>query len=252
MTMASVGSQWLKKTILQRNLPNKQKEDVKSLLILDKTEAGDDIYKKVKTELLRIYAPKPTDSYCKALSRTMTGLPSQLGLQIVNDICKKPVKLQGCCCPAGVQAIWQLQLPVNIRAHISNMVFTHDNYKQVFEAADQVYLSSKQISVAAMSMTPEGNPALDETVAAFKPHNQPQVAAVARGRGNRGGRGGRGNRGGRGQGGQSGQSRPARGPRHSSNPPDSCCDRHYSHGAGAWFCLKPLTCPWVSKITPRP
>ena len=32
MLMASVGSQWLKKTILQRNLPNKQKEDVKSYL----------------------------------------------------------------------------------------------------------------------------------------------------------------------------------------------------------------------------
>ena len=32
MLLASVGSQWLKKTILQRNLPNKQKEDVKSYL----------------------------------------------------------------------------------------------------------------------------------------------------------------------------------------------------------------------------
>ena len=34
MLMASVGSQWLKKTILQRNLPSKQKEDVKAYLSL--------------------------------------------------------------------------------------------------------------------------------------------------------------------------------------------------------------------------
>ena len=34
MTMASVKSQWLKRTVLQRNLPTKQKEDVKALLTL--------------------------------------------------------------------------------------------------------------------------------------------------------------------------------------------------------------------------
>ena len=35
MTMASIKSQWMKKTVLQRNLPTKQKEDVKSLLTLN-------------------------------------------------------------------------------------------------------------------------------------------------------------------------------------------------------------------------
>ena len=34
MLMAGIGKQWLKKTVLQRNLPTKQKEDVKSLLTL--------------------------------------------------------------------------------------------------------------------------------------------------------------------------------------------------------------------------
>ena len=267
MLMATVKSQWLKKTILQRNLPNKQKEDVMDYLTLQKTEAGDDIYHRIKQELTRLYAPKPQDSYKKALARTMTGLPSQLGAQIVNDICKKPNKLQGCCCAAAALAIWDMKLPVQIRAHISNMDFSPATYKSVFEAADQVYLSSSQVTVAAVTTTSQ----LDETLPAFSTQNQPsQVAAVQRGnRGNRGGRnrptpassgtgGGGRNRNqsnqnqpnqGQGQAGARGQSR---GPRHSSNPPDSCCSRHYRHGADAWYCLAPLTCPWVNKCSSRP
>ena len=257
MTMASIKSQWLKKTVLQRNLPNKQKEDVKALLTLNQAQGGADIYLKIKTELTRIYAPKPKDSYCKALTRTMVGLPSQLGNQIVDDVCKKPVKLEGCCCSSAVEALWHLQLPVNIRAHVSNMAFSQATYKQVFEAADQVFLSSKQVSVAAMAAN------LDETQSAFNPENQPQVAAVSGGRGggrgngqnrgnrgNRGGRGGRGNRGGGNRGGGAGAN--PRGPRHSSSPPEACCDRHYRYGPESWYCLAPTTCPWKDKCQPRP
>ena len=49
MTMASVNSQWLRKTVLQRNLPNKQKIDVKEMLSLPKTQAGDSIYLDIKS-----------------------------------------------------------------------------------------------------------------------------------------------------------------------------------------------------------
>ena len=68
LLMASVGSQWLKKTVLQRNLLNKQKEDLKSYLTLTQTEAGNTIYRDIKQELIRLYAPKPCDSYRKALT----------------------------------------------------------------------------------------------------------------------------------------------------------------------------------------
>ena len=264
MLMASVGSQWLKKTILQRNLPNKQKEDVKAYLSLGKQEAGDSIYLDIKTELLRIYGPRPADSYKKALSRTMTGLPSQLGSQIIDDICKKNKKLEGCCCDQAAFALWSLQLPVSVRAHISGMEFNKTTYKNVFEAADKYFKSSKQVTVAAMRSDP------NETLPAFEDQNQPQVAAFNQ----RGGRGGRGNRGGRGRGNRGGQrgggsgggsnggSKPqgqgqarsdgARPPRHASNPPESCCDRHYQHGADAWYCTQPTTCPWVSRVKARP
>ena len=126
MLMASIGSQWLKKSVLQRNLPIKQKEDVKGFLTLTKTEAGNHIYLDIKKELIRIYAPKPSDSYRRALTRTMAGLPSQLGYQIVDDVCRKPQKLVGCCCAGAALALWTLQLPVNVRAHISNSVFNAD------------------------------------------------------------------------------------------------------------------------------
>ena len=248
--MASVGKQWLKKTVLQRNLPVKQKEDVKALLTLQKAEAGNNIYFRIKTELIRIYAPKPQDAYRKALGRTMTGLPSQLGYQVINDICKKPTKLDGCCCAGAALAIWSMKLPVGVLAHISNMPFTLATYKEVFEAADKVHQSSNQLQVAAIS--------LDETQSAFDPQNQPQVAAFTNngqkpnrgGQANRGGNRGRG-RGQRGQRGGRGAAQASRGPRHSSNPPESCCERHYRHGPESWYCVAPLTCPWVNKCAPR-
>ena len=253
MEVALIGSQWLKKTVLQRNLPVKQKEDVKSFLTLQKADAGAHIYFDIKSALIRIYAPKPQDSYRKALTRAMIGLPSQLGYQIVDDVCKKAVKMDSCCCSSAVLALWSDKLPVNIRAHISNMEFNKDTYKQVFEAADKVFMSSRQVSVAALSVAAA---TLDETLPAFTPQNQPtaEVAAVTA-RGGRGGGRGSG-RGGRGRGGQRGNKNGSNGqakkPSHESGPPSGCCERHRVHGDQAWYCLAPLTCPWVNKCISRP
>ena len=261
--VAGVNKQWLKKTILQRNLPTKVKEDVKAYLSLPQDQAGDSIYLTIKNEIIRIYAPKPQDSYLKALSRTMSGLPSQLGKQIIDDICQKSPKLEGCCCAQAALAIWSNALPVNIRAHISSLEFTKETYKDIFEKADQVFQSSRQVNLAAINLSAG---AADETLPAFDPQNQPtEVAAMSSKRGGksqnqRGGQnngssgtrggGGRNNKNNRG-GGRGGGARP-RGQRHASNPPDSCCDRHYVHGEDAWYCLKPLSCPWKDKCSPRP
>ena len=242
--MASVGSQWLKKTVLTRNLPTKQKEDVKALLLLPRSEAGTNIYLRIKRELVRIYSPKPSDSYKKALTRTMTGLPSQLGYQIIDDICKKTNKLDGCCCEGAAFALWSLQIPVNVRAHVSNTPFNRHTYQQVFEAADQVHLSSRQVSVAALMRAEGGAEALDETLPAFTTQNQPQVAAIQNKQNGGGKGGGQGkNKKNNKNGGQKGSKPTRRGPKHSSNPPDSVCDRHYVHGDQSWYCVAPTTCP---------
>ena len=248
MVMATIKSQYLKKTVLQRNLPVKQKSDVKALLTLTQTEAGDDIYLKIKTELLRIYAPKAKDSYCKALTRTMVGLPSQLGNQIVDDVCKKSTKLSGCCCAAAVEALWQLQLPVGVRAHVSNMEFTATTYKQVFEAADKVYMSAKQVSVAAMASSVAAvSVDLDETQAAFNLQNQP-VAEVAafKGQNNKNKPPGKNQK-------NQNKNKPW-GKKHSSvpeNKAEQMCDRHYRHGENAWYCLAPSSCPWKDRCKPQ-
>ena len=261
MVMATIKSAWLKRTVLQRNLPIKQRSDVKSYLTLTKAEGGATIYKDIKDELIRIYAPKPEDSYCRALSRVLVGLPSQLGAQLIDDVCKKPKKFDNCCCAGHVHALWSQKLPVSIRAHISNMPFTQDTYKEVFQAADKVFLAAKSVSVAAFATSPsvEGAAAavgLDETLPAFQSHNQQQVAAF--GQSNKKGQGQKNNKNNKGQGGKNnkgqGQSGRSRGQKHSSIPDniaDKMCDRHYRHGDSAWYCVAPLTCPWSSKVSAR-
>ena len=151
-------------------------------------------------------------------------------------------------CPTAPLPPLLCDVPVNVRQHISSMEFNYDTFKAVFQAADQAFLSSRQINVAALSVSGRATEdSLDQTLPAFTSQNQPQVAAVAQQNKGSGG-GGKKNKKNKNKG-QSG-SKP-RGPRHASSPPEECCDRHYVHGPDAWYCLQPSTCPWASKITPR-
>ena len=86
MYTCEVKSQWLKRCVLVKNLPAKIQNDVKALLILPKSAAPTDLYKRIKTEILRIHAPKKEDTFKKALSRVLVGLPSQLGQDLINDM----------------------------------------------------------------------------------------------------------------------------------------------------------------------
>ena len=242
MFTCEVKSQWLKRCVLVKNLPPKIQADVMALLCLQKAEAPADLYKQIKNEILRIHAPKKEDTFKKALSRVLVGLPSQLGQTLINDICDKAPKLTGCCCAKAVYTLWVLQLPASVRAAVADREFNATTYAAVFQSADKVFLSTKEAdinpTVAALS-------GLDKT--AEKSGEVPQVAAVRNQRPPKKNKGGKG-------GGQSGgqQSGKERGPRHSSNPPSSCCDSHYRYGDKSWNCLSPFTCPWKDKCSPRP
>ena len=244
MYTCEVKSQWLKRCVLVKNLPPKVQSDVMSLLTLKKTEAPDLIYKEIKTEILRLYAPEEEETYKKALGRVLVGLPSQLGQQLVNDLCDKPVKLSCGCCAKAVKTLWTLQLPNSVKGHIANMRFDKDTYNDVFKAADKVFLSTKTAemapSVAAIVNVPQ-----DSTTA-------PELAAVGQWKQkNQKGKGkGQGQQ--KGQNQNSGQSKPDTRKRHSSNPPSSCCDNHYKFADQAWFCLAPITCPYVNKVVAKP
>ena len=273
MQLSAIGSQWLKLSVLRKNLPVKQREDVKSLLRLPKSQSGPTPYYNVKMQLLKLYSVKPMDSFKRAMGRVMTGLPSQLGKLIVDDICTNPIKLQNCCCSKAVQAIWTDKLPVNINAHLSNMDFNYATYQAVFDAADKVYLSAKSISIAAMSDPATAGYSM--SAAADDPLNKKikddQVSAIQqnknqrnRNNGNRNNRNtNNGQRPNRNQNsgsntnqnqtsGQNQGQKPRKGPRHSSNPPHTCCDLHFTKGSEAWYCLKPLSCPWKDKISEQP
>ena len=255
MYTCTIKSQWMKRVVLVKNLPPKIQADVKSLLILKQTQAPANIYKLVKTEILRLHAPKEEDTFKKALSRVLTGLPSQLGEQLVTDICKQPVKMScGCCC-RSVFTLWTLQLPLAVRSQISTMAFNAQTYKQVFQDADTIYLATKHTevsaSVAAVAAAKSPGSGQDDQVAAVRFSRRGGSNGRGGGRGgNSSARGGRNNS--NGGGASQGQTSQDRGPRHASQPPSQSCDNHWRFGDQSWFCLKPDTCPWAQKIVEKP
>ena len=115
MYTCGIKSQWLKRCVLVKNLPPKVQADVKQWLLIKQSDAPNDIYKQIKQEILRLHAPKEEETYKKALTRVLTGLPSQLGQQLLHDICSKPNKLSCGCCGKAVRTLWSLQLPIQVR-----------------------------------------------------------------------------------------------------------------------------------------
>ena len=149
LEVIEVKSQWLKRIALQRFLPADIQEEVKGLLSLGKTAAGNEIYFKIKKELVELFGRKPEDAYTRAKNRVLSGKPSQLGKALINDLCKKDKKLDGCCCGDIIWGMFREKLPIVVRNHIAEMSFNKDTYKAIFTKADQVW-DSNQSSVPLM------------------------------------------------------------------------------------------------------
>ena len=223
-------------------MPADVKQEVKSLLIIPKAQAGADIYKRIKTELLDLYGQKPEDGYIRAKNRVMTGKPSQLGKALINDICKCPVKLQSNCCAQIVWGMYREAIPVVIRNHIAELQFNKDTYKQIFQKSDQVYDSNKTTqpvrgaTVAATSAQPKQNSTLEPEVAAVKSPRPPK----------------KNNKGGNNKG-QTAAPTPTsttttagnKGPRHATakGDNDKLCRIHYRWGENGTYCAAPWKCP---------
>ena len=237
MFTCGVKSQWMKRCVLVKNLSPHIQADVKSLLTLKQSAAPTDLYKQIKMEILRIHAPKECENFKRALSRVLTGLPSQLGQVLIDDTCDKPIKLEGCCCSKAVRALWTLQLPIQVRGHVADMEFNKSTYQAVFLAADKVFISTKATELSAGVAAIAAPPVSDTQVTAVRSTNQNR----GRGRNRGNGRGGSGS--GRG-GGQNRQPKPS--------VPEGCCDNHKKWAGDAWFCLEPLMCPLVSKCSTKP
>ena len=252
LEIIGVKSQWVKRLALQRILPIEIQEDVKSLLMLSKANAGTDIYLKLKTELVDLFGEKPEDGYIRAKNRVMTGKPSQLGKALINDLCRCSVKLNTECCSTMIWAMFREKLPLVVRNHIAEMKFDKTSFKKIFEKADQIYDSNQG-----------GEPSNPPTVSvAAATTAEPEVAAVSfknknqnRPQKNKNQGGGQQNKN-QGQnqaqnGGNKPQNQRQRHPT-AKGDSDKLCKIHFKFGVNANFCVSPWKCPMKDQLaTPQ-
>ena len=273
MSAVGVKKQYTKFQVLSTVLPKQVEDEMKSLLVMTEAEFPQkNAYKQLKTEILRIFGPKPEDSVERALNRVLTGKPSSLAIQLVNDLCKQPNKLECPCCPAIVTTLWKRQLGSNVRAGIASRKLTKATFNEITQEADDIHGEGRQsAAVAAVRAEVQGAAAagsdssvLDTTQPGLQ-YPVPEVSAVrtgGQGRGGRGqrggrGRGGRGGRGGQngGNGGQGQGSQPRhKGSKHPDLPPGEWtgCSNHFKFGRSSYFCSEPATCPWKNVFITRP
>ena len=102
-----VKSQITKMEALINLLPPEVTEEVMSFISLSEDELSATPYFDLKTELLKLYGPRPEDSFNKAISRVLVGKPSTLGKQVINDFCECKPQINCKCCSKIAFGIWQ-------------------------------------------------------------------------------------------------------------------------------------------------
>ena len=250
MAACGVKKQFTKLQALTQILPKKVQDQVKPFLCKKESEfTNNNAYKLLKTEILRIFGPKPSQAVHRALGRTLTDQPSMLARALVNDLCKKQLDCE--CCPAIVEALWTRNLPLQVRAGIASTPFNKANFNEIVQLADDIFKTQSSSNPAGPVIAAAAAD-LDETQPGLA-YPAPEVNAVGRGRGGRGGRsrpwrgGGRGGQnggqngqsrgGGQSQQGQTGQQTGRRGTKHPDLPPGEWkgCNLHYRWGRSAHF-----------------
>ena len=277
MQSCGVKKQWTKFQVLTTVLPKHVTDEVKKFLRRKETDyPQNNAYKLLKEEIIRIFGLPEDAGVQRALSRVLSGQPSQLARAMVNDVCDH--ELQGCCCHKWVLGLWKRQLPLHCQHAIAHHKFNKDTFDVVCKLADNVYESNRpQGAIAAVQVA--ATPALDDGfICPTQPHQtvvDPNIQAIAaqvaalnrslgrgRGRGgaNRGrgsGRGGSVTNSGAGASGSRGPPWSAQNPRHKGTrhpdgPPWGACKKHFIWGKSAHWCEEPFTCEWRTFCTPRP
>ena len=168
----------------------------------------------------------------------MSGIPSQLGKLILDDICTKSKKLDNCCCQYTVWGLFREKIPVTIRNHIAQLEFNKDTFTQIFDIADQVYASNQvgEPAVAAVKVSS------DETQ---------EVAAINKNKG-RNSSGKNQNQNQRNQNQNKNQNQSQSKPsRHATakGADDKLCKIHFKFGVNATFCASPWKCPMKDTLS---
>ena len=243
LTLIGVKRQWTKKIALVRFLPPEIQNEVKSLLKLGQTAAGNDIYFRIKKQLLKMYGPKPEDAYMLAKNLVLTGAPSQLGKQLVELLCPAEVKLQGCHCDRIVWGMFREKIPILIRNHLADMKFNKDTYEAIFDKADMIWNSNRDSEPQQAAVSSSTSKNTGSEVAAVQKNNSQKNKNKNQNRQNQGGQGQKGNQVQGGQSGQPGQS--GQNQNKSSKSPvneESLCKMHAKWKDNANFCAAPWAC----------
>ena len=233
LTLIGVKKQWTKKIALVRFLPTEIQNEVKSLLKLGQTAAGNDIYFRIKKQLLKLYGPKPEDAYLIAKNLVLTDKPSQLGHKLIEVLCPAEVKLEGCHCNRVIWGMFREKIPIVVRNHLADMPFNQDTYEAIFDKADQVWDSNRSSEPAQVAaVAGQEVSAIQKSQKNKNQQNRGQNRGSNRGQ-NKGQNGK--NQGGQGQ--ESGQK--------SSKPAvneDKLCKIHAKWKDNANFCAAPWAC----------
>ena len=158
--MASMGvkKQWTKFMVLRTILPMQILTQVKPILRKSEADFADNLsYKALKKEIMQIFGPRIETGAERALKRTLTGKPSQLAREIIDDICSHGMEHD--CIPGVVLAIWKKSLPTAVQAAIAGREFNATNLDAILELADEVFNTCRATGAsAAASSTGCGEP----------------------------------------------------------------------------------------------
>ena len=173
----------------------------------------------------------------------MSGKPSQLGKVLIEDLCKKDKKLDGCCCANTVWGMYREALPVVVRNHIAEMPFNKDTFKDVFTKSDQVFDSNRAPDNSTRPVASVSAPATAKSeVAAVQSQSQNKGQNGKNRNRNRGqGQSGKNSQ----SGGQSGQNQAQKNQNESAKTPinsDGHCRVHAKWKENATFCAAPWGC----------
>ena len=120
METTGVQSQWQKRLLLKRNLPQDVISELEDLLVKNRAEAGVTAYKDLKDRLFEAYGPTPEEAYHTARALVMTGKPSQHAKKLINILCPKHPTLMNCCMEGTISTLWRDQLPYQVRAQVAH------------------------------------------------------------------------------------------------------------------------------------
>ena len=245
MQFAGLKNQWSKRRVLIQLIPTEFHSDFRQYLQMQEDEAGNDSYYTLKKAIIKQFGPKKADNFDKAISRVMTGTPSQLGRQILADICPAVRPLNGCHCEDIVLGIWRRSLPQAVRNQIADMDFNKNTYMAVFDKADDVWAANK----ASVSVVSALSKSAGASAAAANDPAAEVAATTSRNRKPKNNKGANSNSGG-GSGNATNQrngnaptQRTNRGPRHPDNPPSGSCGLHWKFGKAVWTCADRHNCP---------